>query len=549
MASKLDMLAVLKKANSLKGISSQFAIPSVEFNGTTYSLNDAVSQGLSRIYENQDSSGGFSYYQGLKPDVALTTHLVGVLSDLQDAGFSVSDAVISRAANFVADTLAKRGSLYYTQNPQEIDSLITAGYAISKVRNQPNNFSQIISIISAKVSLAYLSDTISSSALAYLALLVQNTSSLSYLESNVWKTLDNRIAIDSRGAYLKSNPRNIRYEYYETPVKNTALLLKAISDRGVERSQVDSVLRWLLASRDNTGAWGSTNTTLAVIDGVVSYLNWSKEGQSSFSLNLSLDNTSVASRDFKGDSLSSTLEKFLPINQFELNKNHQLLFTRTNNTGPATNFYYDIGLTYYLPVEQLPPRDEGVAISHSYYALTDTKNEYPLSEVKVGDVVRGEIKIITPKQRNLFAIQNFIPAGMELIDFNLQTEDQSVIDSQSGKAVGSEGGGAGDAFSSSPFSNLLGAVNAAYDTSLPQVFAEDLEKKGQIQTLYPDFKELHDDNLFLFSQNLPAGEYVYDFYARATTAGTYRELPAIASELYFPEIFGRTSGELFTVKQ
>jgi uncharacterized protein YfaS (alpha-2-macroglobulin family) len=76
-----------------------------------------------------------------------------------------------------------------------------------------------------------------------------------------------------------------------------------------------------------------------------------------------------------------------------------------------------------------------------------------------------------------------------------------------------------------------------------------LTKKEQIQTLVPDFKELHDDRLFLFNQNLSAGEYVYNYYTRVTTAGTFRELPAVGRELYFPEIFGRTEGNLFKVTQ
>lgn len=551
MASKLDMLAVLKAANSLKTVGSQFAIPSVQFDGTLYSVDEAVAKGLTRIYENQTADGGFAYYQGLKPDIALSTHILGVLLDLKAAGFAVSDNALSRAAEYVANTLASRGALYYRENSNDIDSLIVAAYNLARMPSRPASFGQIVSIIRARVSPGYLGDTVSSSALAYLALLLKNEPTLISIETIVWKTLDNRIDIDSRGAYLKSNPKNIQWEYYETPVKNTALLIKAISTRGVEHAQVDSMLRWLFGSRDKEGAWGSTNATLAVIDGVVNYLDWSKEGQSQFSLSVLLDNNKVANHDFKGASLFDTLEKFLPIAGFEQNKNHRLSFERTDVSGAPTNFYYDIGMTYYLPVEKLPPRDEGVALFRSYYALTDAKKEHSLSEAKVGDVLRGEIRIITPKPRSLFAIESFIPAGLELINFNLDTEDEPVLNS-----TGTKGKGVGlntderdwSSFFGGFFDNNTAASNAAYNTSLPQIFAEDAVKQDNIQKLYPDFKELHDDRLFLFSQNLSAGEYVYEYYVRVTTAGEFRALPAVARELYFPEIFGRTEGGLFTVK-
>ena len=170
--------------------------------------------------------------------------------------------------------------------------------------------------------------------------------------------------------------------------------------------------------------------------------------------------------------------------------------------------------------------------------------------------MRGHIRIITPKPRNLFAIEDFIPAGFELIDFTLDTEDKSVIDSmqnQNGKGpVGFGNDSISGVLGSMPFAdNFMSAVavNAFTDTSLPQIYEEDLARKERVQMLYPDFKELHDDRLFLFNQNLTAGEYIYDYYARVTTSGTFRVLPAVASELYFPEIFGRTEGGVFTVKQ
>ncbi|KKU66639.1 MAG: Alpha-2-macroglobulin domain-containing protein [Parcubacteria group bacterium GW2011_GWA2_47_16] len=502
MASKLAMLAVLQKTNSLKNIGSRFAIPSVQFEGVSYTLDEAVSRGLSRIYENQVTSGGFAYYQGLEPSVSLSTHILGVLVELKAAGFKVSEDVLSRAAEYVSSTLASRGTLYYTQNATEIDNLITAAYNLARVQKRPASLSQITSIIRTRVSPAYLGDTISSSALAYLAMLLKNEPILASLESGVWKTLDNRIDIDSRGAYLKSNQKNILWEYYETPIKNTALLIRAISERGVEHTQVDSMLRWLFASRDKAGAWGGTNATLAVIDGVVQYLDWSKEGQSQFSLNVLLDNEPVGKHDFKGDSLFAKFEKFLPISGFEKNKNHRLSFERSNVVGAATNFYYDIGMTYYLPVEKLPPRDEGVAIFRTYYALTDTEKEHPLSEAKVGEVLRGEIRVITPKPRSLFAIESFIPGGMELVNFNLDTEDESVLNRGESRGVGiNTGSGENEpSFFARFFGSNAAATNAAYDTSLPRIFAEDAAKKDAIQKLYPDFKELHDDRLFLFSQ-------------------------------------------------
>ena len=66
-------------------------------------------------------------------------------------------------------------------------------------------------------------------------------------------------------------------------------------------------------------------------------------------------------------------------------------------------------------------------------------------------------------------------------------------------------------------------------------------------SLYPYFTEAHDDRVFLFKENLTPGVYEYEYYVRALVPGTFQHLPAIASEMYFPEVFGRTEGNTFTV--
>jgi len=36
---------------------------------------------------------------------------------------------------------------------------------------------------------------------------------------------------------------------------------------------------------------------------------------------------------------------------------------------------------------------------------------------------------------------------------------------------------------------------------------------------------------------------------RATTPGVFHDLPVLAQELYFPEVFGRSGGQILTVHE
>ena len=45
------------------------------------------------------------------------------------------------------------------------------------------------------------------------------------------------------------------------------------------------------------------------------------------------------------------------------------------------------------------------------------------------------------------------------------------------------------------------------------------------------------------------GVYEYEYYIRALVPGTFHHLPARAEEMYFPEVFGRTEGSYFEIKE
>jgi uncharacterized protein YfaS (alpha-2-macroglobulin family) len=61
--------------------------------------------------------------------------------------------------------------------------------------------------------------------------------------------------------------------------------------------------------------------------------------------------------------------------------------------------------------------------------------------------------------------------------------------------------------------------------------------------------EMRDDKVVLFADYLAAGTYEYTYTFRATLPGEYRVIPTSAHEFYFPEVFGRADGRLFTITE
>ena len=133
------------------------------------------------------------------------------------------------------------------------------------------------------------------------------------------------------------------------------------------------------------------------------------------------------------------------------------------------------------------------------------------------------------------AVEDFIPAGMELVNFKLLTEDQSLRET-----------GISDGLDRTNFSqkNLRG--RGGFPELPDEVYSGNATRHERLMV---DAEEVRDDRLFLFREWVREGVYEYEYFVRALVPGTFSHLPAVVSEMYFPENFGRTRGDYFTVTQ
>jgi uncharacterized protein YfaS (alpha-2-macroglobulin family) len=206
--------------------------------------------------------------------------------------------------------------------------------------------------------------------------------------------------------------------------------------------------------------------------------------------------------------------------------------------------YYDMSLKYYLRTESLPPRDEGITITRDLYALEDTNDSVSVETAKVGEVIKGKLTITIPDSYTHVAVEDIIPAGFEILNFNLSTEDQSLnTEEENYDWSATDSGFVSGVFDS--VRNMFGSSQSA------QVYSgyNGGESKVKSRMLYPTHSESHDDRVFLYIETIAPGVYVYEYYLRALVPGTFQHMPARAEELYFPEVFGRTAGGLITVTE
>ncbi len=530
IASKLDAIAIIKRGLNLENIGDKFVPDKVEYDGQKYTIDELVAIGLADIYKDQDTGGGFRYYPGSgTASFYLSLHIADTLRNLEAAGYPVDEAVFGRLFNYL------QKQIVYEQYPRlgNEDYIYAARTLYSLKDKWPVNAAIGKRIAAILNNDKYLNEDIGSLALANLALMLSENPGIfgnNYL-NRALDNLENRIEIDSRGAFLPQGD-TWSWFYYETPVRDSAMLLKALVSAERDNNILDRVLRWLLNSRYKDGAWGSTNNTLGAVDALVDYIKWQNENKSNFTLSVNFNQATLKNMTFGPGNIfeQSRLEMSVP--EIGLGQLDRISFAKENLNEENNNFYYDLALRYYLPAESLPPRDEGFVIERGFYRVSDKEYAEPVASAAVGDVLRGHLKISVPKQRNFVSVEDFIPAGVEIVNFNLDTENAAAVQDYSGEMADSD------------FIDAGSAADYYNDYYNPWYYSwRDSHK------LYPDFTESHDDRVFLYKERLAPGEYEYDYFVRALVPGRFQWLPARIQEMYFPENFGRTGGGIFVVNE
>jgi uncharacterized protein YfaS (alpha-2-macroglobulin family) len=174
--------------------------------------------------------------------------------------------------------------------------------------------------------------------------------------------------------------------------------------------------------------------------------------------------------------------------------------------GRQGQLYYALYLRYFLPVEDVKALDRGIIIARQYAPVEEP--ERYVDSARVGDVIQVKLTIIAPNDLHYLVVEDPLPAGCEALDTSLKTTSSA----------------------------YRAPVLAGHDGRAPYWW-------------YFTESELRDEKVALFATYLAKGTYEYTYLMRASVAGRFRTMPARAYEMYFPEVFGRSDGGVFTVSE
>ena len=452
-------------------------------------LKIQVNLALQRLYNLQNPDGGWGWWSNQKSDPLTSAYVVLGLVEAKDAGYAVDQDVLERGVNYLRTQLKWVSGL---EDPALVNRQSFILYVLAKY-GKPD--------ISKSVQLYQQRQRMALYARAFLAedlyLIDPDDKRVETLLSDF-----NNAAITSASGTHWEEQEIDRYNW-NTDIRTTAIILSTVSLIDPQNPLNANAVRWLMSNRTD-GHWNGTQETAWTLMALTNWMEASGEMNADYRYGVALNNNQLGGGVADETTLRQSQEFQVDIAEMLKDEANRLAISRDEGPG---NLYYTAFLNVFLPVEEVDPLDQGIVISRSYYNLDNLNT--PITQAKQGDLVLGRLTLVTPHDLHYVVVDDPLPAGLEGVDQSLATSPQSV--------------------------------------EVPQVYSyEDAFWRGWGWWSF-DNVQMRDEKVVLSASYLPAGTYVYTYLARAGTAGTFRTIPPTAQEFYFPDVYGRGAGSLFTV--
>ncbi len=459
-------------------------------------LPGLVEEGLNNLYSQQNPDGGWSWWYRIdepRSNPYVSAYVVFALVKARDAGFNVRREVLNHGLGYIQAQVKGIRELRNTHDANRqawlLYVLAEGGAADRSALNELFNNRDKLS----HYGRAYLAQA--------LALLDRTDSRLLTLLSD----LNNAAILSATGAHWEEAYHD--WWAMNTDTRSTAIILDTLAKLDPDNQLISNVVRWLMIARQ-AGIWETPQETAWALIALTHWMSVTGELDASYDFAFYLNEIEQARSTVTRDTVQQSVTTVIPLTDLNADATNALTLARTEGPG---RLYYTAHLQVYLPVDQIEAEDRGFVVYRRYTLASceaEDRRECPeVHEAKLGDVIRVDLTLITPHDRYYVVVEDPLPAGGEAIDTGLAT------------------------------TSLLAMS--------PRLERQD--SRWWWWWHWYSRSELQDEKVVLFADSMAAGTYEYSYTFRATLPGDYHVIPTTATEFYFPEVFGRSDGRLFTI--
>lgn len=453
-------------------------------------LNEQVQTALQRLYSGQNADGGWGWWGEGQSNPQVSAYVILALVEARVAGYDVDGAVIDRGINYLRLQIKPLDGL---KDPYLVNRQAFLLYVLA--RSGDPDVSSVGQLYDQRQRMQLYAQAFLAHALYWID---TNDPRLPTLLAD----FNSQAVVSATGTHWEEKTTDVWN--WNSDTRTTAIVLSALSQIDPQNPLNANAVRWLMSHRTD-GHWLGTQETAWTLIALTNWMNASGELQANYAYAVGLNGTTLGSGQANRDTLRQTTELNVDIHDLLQSELNRLAFTRDGGPG---NLYYTAHLRVSLPVEQIQPLDRGLALSRSYYRLEDLNT--PVTEARQGELLLARLTLVAPQALHYVVVDDPLPAGLEGVDQSLNTSPQS--------------------------------------TEVPQVMSwDDMHWRGWGWWNF-DHIQYRDEKVTLSASYLPGGTYVYTYLVRAGTPGQFQVIPPTGQEFYFPEVYGRGAGSLFTVK-
>ena len=454
--------------------------------GDTAQYKKQVQEILDLLPEYQYASGGFGYWKNTSlPDPYVTAYTLEVAYLAKQAGYRVPGKTLNKAAAWLESAFNGKTARAYKYSALETDT--ARAYAAYVLSLYGKNVQSAFNTLYAKA------DSLPLPAQAYLLKAAQASGRSQAIKNAIAQRLLNRVVFTPESAYFDV-PQEMPWLHMNN-TKGTALALDALLYAQYPFEQAFQTAHWLITQLNAEGHWNNTSVNAAVFSALNTYYQTQEGAEPDFLASVKIAGKTLLQNAFKGRSMESKTAA-VPFAGVYGNKGEaRLTFTKAGNG----TLYYTLGQVY-EPRRYDKPVDGGFAVSRAITTL-DGK---PVSEIVAGERYKITLTVKNATARNFVVVEDFIPAGFEIVNTSLATE-----------------------------SAAQGAVLA--------------EDNGDYYNGFTR-SEKYDDRLAAFADYLPAGTHTYSYLVSASVPGTFAYPCLWASQMYEPAVFGRNATGTLIIK-
>lgn len=445
----------------------------------------------------QRSDGGWSWCISDNSDPWISAQSLFALQQAADLGYEVEQAVLDDGAGYLAKQLE---SVNRIGDASEANRQAFFLYVLAQTGQ--NVVEEADAMVDEHRAL------MDPYAKALLALAYDAGGAAGPNQEALLTDLNDSVIMSATGAHWEDAEQD--FLNLNSDIRGTAMVIEALSRLQPDSPQLPPAVRWLMVAR-TAETWPTLHQTAWSVTGLTAWMAASGELEADYGYELLVNLQSQASGQFTPEDVTASEVVEVPVNQLVVDDINFFDFQRGQGDG---RLYYTLRLDSAISVDKLDPINRGFSVERRYYdAACDPETETcePIDSIAANQRVRVELTVVVSNDRIYVVVEDPIPSGTDAIDPNLLT-------SQSG---------------------MGGRI----------VPAEDEFGRGYWGWWYFDHIQYRDEKVVFLSQFLPAGTYQYTYFLQPNIPGAYQVMPATAREEYFPEVFGRSDGSIFTITE